>query len=189
MLEKEQLRKSLREKLNQINNNTYERWSSQIAEHVFRTKEWKQASTIGITISTKREVDTKRIIERAWAENKTVCVPRCIPTTKKMEFRQITNFNQLEVVYFSLQEPIVEKTERIEQSDIQLLFVPGLGFSKNGYRIGQGGGYYDRYLITFTGKTVSLAFSFQLLDRVPTEEFDLPVQKIVTEEQVMSCHD
>ena len=67
------------------------------------------------------------------------------------------------------------------------MFVPGLCFMKNGYRLGYGGGYYDRYLQNYKGMTVSLAFSDQVVDSLPVESFDIPVEKIVLNNQVIEC--
>ena len=58
--------------------------------------------------------------------------------------------------------------------------VPGVGFDKDNYRIGFGGGYYDRYLKDYKGYTISLAFKDQIIDKVPINEFDLPVNLVIT---------
>src|SRR5699024_5810755 len=80
---------------------------------VIELDEWKKADCIGITISQKFEVETRELIKKAWKEGKKVAVPKCIPDTRQMEFYIITSFQQLEVVYFHLLEPIVEQTEKI----------------------------------------------------------------------------
>ncbi|MBD8069142.1 5-formyltetrahydrofolate cyclo-ligase [Bacillus sp. PS06] len=188
MILKQNLREMMREKLRDIDEHTFEKWSNEIQQKVFQTVEWKEAKTIGITISTTREVSTIKIIEQAWLEGKTVCVPKCEPTTKKMDFRQITSFDQLEVVYFSLKEPIEEKTVLIAKDEIDLLFVPGLAFTENGYRLGQGGGYYDRYLLNFNRQTMSLVFDLAIVEDLPIDHYDLPVQQIVTNKRVIDCH-
>nr|WP_090855464.1 5-formyltetrahydrofolate cyclo-ligase [Litchfieldia salsa] len=187
MVTKQELRKKMREQLKSINRETYEKWSSEIARNVTLTNDWKIANTIGITISGDLEVDTLGLIEKAWSEGKTVCTPKCEHTTKEMNFRKITDYNQLEIVYFSLREPIIERTTPIPHDEIDLLFVPGLAFTKSGYRLGQGGGYYDRYLMNYKGKTTSLAFELSLIEELPIEHFDIPVQKLITNKQVLSC--
>lgn len=65
--------------------------------------------------------------------------------------------------------------------------VPGVVFSDEGYRIGFGGGYYDRYMSDYNGDTLSLAFAEQTGHVVPSEHHDIPVSKIVTEEKVINC--
>ncbi|WP_078545660.1 5-formyltetrahydrofolate cyclo-ligase [Litchfieldia alkalitelluris] len=188
MVTKQELRAKLKSELKNLEHDTYETWSSKIAMTVFESEEWKNARVIGLTLSMNREVDTVRLIERAWLEGKAVCVPKCEPATKLMDFYKITSFDQLEVVYFSLKEPIVERTQKVSKQEIDLLFVPGLAFTKSGYRLGQGGGYYDRYLIDFQGKTVSLAFSISIVEELPIESFDIPVQQIITNSNILNCH-
>ena len=106
-----------------------------------------------------------------------------------MTFREITSFSQLEVVYYGLQEPVEEQTSAVIHNEIDLLFVPGLSFETKGYRLGHGGGYYDRYLAQYQGETVSLAFPVQVVDEIPVEPFDIPVQKIVTNKWVIETND
>ncbi|WP_246569805.1 5-formyltetrahydrofolate cyclo-ligase [Lentibacillus saliphilus] len=152
-----------------------------IRENLFRTKQWRRAKTIGITVSQAIEWDTKAIIEAAWECNKVVCVPKCYATDKRMDFYQIDDFDQLEVVYFNLLEPNIDQTEQVLKTDIDLLIVPGLLFDLKGYRIGFGGGYYDRFLSDFNQETLSLLSTKQLKDELPTERYDLPVQHMITE--------
>lgn len=140
-----------------------------------------KADTIGITLSAFPEVDTFGLLEACWAAGKKVAVPKCDPATRGMDFRVIEHVKQLEVVYMKLQEPIVSETAYIKPDAIDLLIVPGVVFSKQGYRIGFGGGYYDRFLANYRGITRSLAFECQIAASVPVEAHDLPVQGIYTE--------
>jgi len=186
-MDKKNFREMIKQKLSTIDEHTYQKWSSQIANELFQSKDWKKANTIGITISRGREVDTTQIIEQAWKEGKNIAVPKCYPNDKQMKFRYIRSFNQLESVYFGLLEPIIRETEPCEQHEIDLLIVPGIVFDQYGYRIGYGGGYYDRYLTSFEKNTLSLAFSCQMVDKVPTEKHDIRVSKIVTEQGMILC--
>ena len=104
-----------------------------------------------------------------------------------MDFRILTSFDELETVYIDLLEPIVEQTESIGKEQIDLLIVPGVVFSNDGYRIGFGGGYYDRYMTDYKGATISLAFHSQVNHEVPIEAHDIPVQKIITERDFIDC--
>ncbi|WP_338451630.1 5-formyltetrahydrofolate cyclo-ligase [Niallia oryzisoli] len=182
MIEKNVLRKEIKKKLQAIPKSLYEHYSYQIAQSLYQDALWKSAHMIGITISNPPEVDTYQIIRKAWDEGKTIVIPKCEPKEKRMEFRILERFNQLESVYFSLFEPIEAKTKRVVPSEIDLLIVPGLAFTKDGYRLGVGGGYYDRFLQLYKGKTLSLAFQEQMVDGLPTESHDLPVEKIITNE-------
>src|SRR5690606_416472 len=185
---KQELRKEMKDTLQSINKNQLEQWSQEVAERVFTLHEWKQANTIGITISGEYEVNTTDIIKKAWELKKRVAVPKCHSKKKKMTFRELTYFTQLEVVYYDLKEPIEELTAEVLHTVIVLLFVPGLSFEPNGFRLGHGGGYYDRYLAEYQGDTLSLAFPKQIVEKIPVESFDIPVQKIVTNKRVIKVH-
>lgn len=156
--------------------------SNAISNHLFDTQEWKKAQSIGITVSRKFELDTAFIITKAWDEGKKVVVPKCYSADKQMDFREIRSYGELENVYMDLFEPKMDATELITSDQIDLIIVPGLVFDKRGYRIGYGGGYYDRYLQTYQGSKISLAYSFQTTDTLPHEEFDIPVDQIITED-------
>ena len=84
-------------------------------------------------------------------------------------------------------EPIVEETTSIKKEVIDLQIVPGVVFSNEGYRIGFGGGYYDRYLTDYNGYTLSLAFECQTGYVIPIETHDIPVRKIYTEKREILC--
>lgn len=184
-MEKKQLRIQLRESLSNLSKPRYEELTSQITSQLYQDEDWKQSNIIGITISKFPEVDTYQIIRKAWELGKTVAVPKCYPKEKRMSFWIISDFSQLESVFYGLLEPIEEKTKLINHEDIDLLIVPGLGYTKEGYRIGFGGGYYDRYLKDYSGKTISLAFQLQIIPAFKTEYFDIPVAKIITNDEVI----
>src|SRR5699024_2385639 len=98
----------------------------------------------------------------------------------------IKDESQVETGYANVMEPILENINKLNKNDIDLLIVPGIIFDKKGYRIGFGGGYYDRYLVDYVGKTVSLAASFQLVENIPKDIFDIAVQCIITEEDILT---
>jgi len=173
--------------LNYINRKEHDNLSSEIKNLFISTDEFQNAQTIGMTISRFPEVNTRFIIEAAWSMGKQVAAPKCIKQTREMDFRLITSYSDLETIYMDLLEPIVEKTQSIKKEDIDLLVVPGVLYSNEGYRIGFGGGYYDRYLMDFGGHTMSLAFNSQTNRKIPVEEHDIPVELIITEKAIHQC--
>jgi len=182
MNEKKRVRKEIKERLRSIPRPLYEHYSYVIAQTLYKDPLWASAHTIGITISNSPEVDTYQIIRKAWEEGKRIVTPKCLPKEKQMEFRILDRFDQLESVYFGLLEPIESKTKKVEPKEIDLMIVPGLGFDKDGFRLGVGGGYYDRFLQHYSGSTLSLAFEEQIVDDIPKEAHDIPVAKIITNE-------
>ncbi|MBT2754731.1 5-formyltetrahydrofolate cyclo-ligase [Mesobacillus foraminis] len=187
--EKKKLRTAMKGKLEELNLPLYEDLSCQIARNLYSDVSWVEARTIGITLSRAPEVDTFQLIRKAWEQGKRVAVPKCQPKNREMIFRQLTRFAQLETVYSNLYEPVEAETEMVEPDKIDLLIVPGLAFTKTGYRLGFGGGYYDRFLKCYSGRTLALAFEQQLVPDLPIETHDLPVSKIVTENGVFHCVD
>ncbi|MFL6554767.1 MAG: 5-formyltetrahydrofolate cyclo-ligase, partial [Bacillus sp. (in: firmicutes)] len=173
MNNKESIRKEMKETLSSLSERLYEVNSYQIASRLYEDNDWKQAQVIGITISKKPEVDTYQIIERAWEMGKQVVVPKCEPKAKEMSFRIISDFSQLETVYYGLFEPIEAVTKEVSSASIDLIIVPGLAYTREGYRLGFGGGYYDRYLLNYSGKTLSLAFTDQLVPKCHVENHDI----------------
>lgn len=184
-MNKSQLRQLVKKQLEELNDDTFAKGCAEIHKHLFSQYHWNKAKTISVTISRGREIETKNIIKKAWAEGKHVVVPKCYPKTNEMVFRKIDTFQQVETVFFGLREPIVSRTDSVEPEDIDLMIVPGLCFDREGYRIGYGGGYYDRYLERYHQDTISLAFSFQLFNKIPREPHDIPVQGLITEQGVV----
>lgn len=187
MVNKQIVRRQIKEKLSMLNKLSYEQHSFQIARQLFSLKEWKEARTVAVTVSNVPEVDTWQIIRQGWLEGKEMAVPKCLPAEKKLTFQLLSSFAELEKVYFGLYEPRIESTSPVDRSQMDLILVPGLAFSRSGGRLGFGGGYYDRFLTGYSGRTAALAFSEQLIAELPTEPHDLPVQRIITEQEVIVC--
>src|SRR5699024_2540050 len=175
-----QLRNTTLEILKNISERERNTIEQKLKRHLINSDLWKQATTIGITMTKGFEWRTKPIIEEAWRQGKQVCVPNCNPEERKLTLYQLQEYEQLEIVYYQLLEPKPEKTKKVEKSQIDLLIVPGIVFDEQGFRIGFGGGYYDRFLTDFPNENVSLVSTQQLLDHVPSESFDIPVNHLIT---------
>lgn len=180
-MNKKTQRNQVLEMLRQMTAEQYSNKSQAIINHLKKDPAFLSATTIGLTISAFPEVDTFALIEACWATGKQVAVPKCYSANRTMDFRIIEHFDQLETVYMKLKEPIVTTTTYITPDQIDLLIVPGVVFSKQGFRIGFGGGYYDRFLANYSGETRSLAFDCQIAEEIPVEAHDLPVSGIYTE--------
>ncbi|WP_281202259.1 5-formyltetrahydrofolate cyclo-ligase [Cytobacillus kochii] len=180
MVDKKQLRKMIMQQLTEMPSEQYTSHSEKLASQLFLTSHWQQSKVVALTISRFPEVDTFPIINKAWSEGKQVAIPKCLPKTREMDFRIFSSYDNLEVVYSGLQEPVVDKTKSVRPCEIDLLIVPGVAYTLKGDRIGFGGGYYDRYLVDYNGFTLSLAFQEQVVNNIPIDHHDLPVQKIIT---------
>lgn len=181
-MNKETMRKSMLVSLEKIGRFERSRAEKNMHEVLFNSLLWQNAQCIGLTVSSDEEWDTHAIIEKAWKDNKRVCVPKSIHSERALYFYELTSFNELEKGYFGIEEPQPAKTSRCQKECIDLLIVPGLVFTASGYRIGFGGGFFDRFLKAFNQPTVSLLHSNQLVESFPIESHDVPVDFLITEE-------
>lgn len=181
-MSKETIRKSMMLSLDKIGRFERSRVEKTMHDHLYDSLLWQEAQCIALTVSGEDEWDTRPVIEKAWSEGKSVCVPKSIHSERALHFYKLTSFDQLERGYFGIEEPQTDKTERCEKEAIDLLIVPGLVFTAAGYRIGFGGGFFDRFLKGFNKPTVSLLHSNQIVESFPIEPHDVPVNFLVTEE-------
>ena len=151
---------------------------SQLTQRFIQLPAFQEAKTLATYLSMGHEFSTASLIQAALQLGKRVCVPRTYPQGR-MEFVEYDP-DILEKTRFGLLEPN-ERGQVVDKSEIDLIHVPGLVFQSKGYRIGYGGGYYDRYLADFTGKTVSTIYSIQQKDFQP-DTFDQAVQEVLVYE-------
>ena len=142
---------------------------------------YQAASVIATYLSFPHEVDTSFLIDAAQEDGKQVVIPKTYPKGC-MEFVAYDPQN-LKPTAFGLLEP-EDATQAVDQSKIDLIHVPGVAFQKDGYRIGYGGGYYDRYLADFDGATVSTIYACQEVDFAPAPH-DIPVQEVIVDESTI----
>ncbi len=181
-VDKKVLRESMQIELNQLTEDERSEISRELQQELFQSELWKNAERIGIYLSFGTEWDTRKIVEEAFNSGKNVAIPKTIPETKQMDFYQITDLSQVQKGHFDIMEPNIEKATYLDKNEMDLLIVPGLIFTKSGYRIGFGGGYYDRFLMDFIHPTVSLVSLKQIKESIPLNKYDLPVNYLITEE-------
>jgi 5-formyltetrahydrofolate cyclo-ligase len=151
-----------------------------ICGHVLRLHQYQRAKAVIVYMSTAIEVDTLGIIRHALAHGKRVVLPRCRPGTRLMDFYYIRSLEDLETGSYGLLEP---KTccERFTRFENSICLVPALAYDRSGYRLGYGGGYYDRFLSGYTGPRIGLIYAADIRRQLPHGRFDRPVQLIVSE--------
>lgn len=142
---------------------------------LFASEQWKNAQYIGLTFSMPIEFNTLPIMEKAWKENKKIYLPSSHPKGI-MHFHPYDSKTSLKKSKFGVLEPDTHVI--IEKNVLDLIVVPGVVFRKDGYRIGFGGGYYDRYLADFDGQTCSLVFSEQFHENWEPDSYDIAVQQL-----------
>lgn len=150
---------------------------------------YKDAHLILTYMSVGTEVATTMLIQHAFNEGKLVAVPRCL-SGRKLEFVKISSFNQLESASFNLLEP-KKDLPPISQEELvdSICVVPALTIDYQGWRIGYGAGYYDRFLSNYSGEKIGLIRNQNLSETaLPHDNNDVAVDVIVTETQAIVCN-
>lgn len=153
-----------------------------IKQKVQSLLQYKKAKLLLCYVSTVIEVDTKGIIEDALRQGKRVAVPRCIdPEHSIMEFFYIHSLNDLSPGTFGVLEPDPCTSEKVTDFTNSLNIVPGLCFDYQGYRLGYGKGYYDRFLSSHPGPRIGIVYSQFVKYKLHHGRFDVAMDLIVTE--------
>ena len=179
-MEKEKLRKAGLAALKKLSQQPKRKAAKEavIRQLLFASEAWQSAQTIGLVRSTKEEFDTQPLFLRGFAEGKRLVVPEVLPG-RQLAFHEVFESSAYGLSAFGIEEPLVKQP--VAKEAIDLLLVPGVVFSPEGYRIGYGGGYYDRFLADFTGVTRSLVFEEQFSSDWQADGFDVPVQRLLTD--------
>ena len=159
-----------------------------ITQKLLATSEYAEETTVLTYVSVSSEVSTRMFIECALRDGKTVAVPRCLPG-HCLEFVAIASLEQLVAAPFNLLEPSKELPALTEdQKNNSICIVPALLVDTNGYRLGYGAGFYDRFLSTYPGKKICLAYQQNLSqEMLPHTAFDVAVDMVITESDVLTC--
>ena len=176
--EKSRLRVELLAKLKNFTDPDRARQNQILADKFFALPEFATARTIGFFASESFEVATDFLISQSSNSGKKVAFPRVEKNSRALEFHSIRNLSELEISEFGIRAP-QKSSPKIPLDAIDLLVVPALAFTDSAERLGRGGGYFDRVLKKFAGVSVGLAFDFQILPTIPTEDFDQKVSRVL----------
>ena len=146
--------------------------------------QYKRCDTVLCYVSTEIEVDTKQLITEALKDGKRVAVPRCIDGTREMTFHYINSLDELEPRTFSVLEPLPEKSEMVKSFKNSICIIPALAYDEFGYRLGYGGGYYDRFLSKYPGVKIGIIYNACVKFRLFHGKYDVPADIIITERYV-----
>ncbi len=182
--EKKALRREFLARRKALSESEKENADRKIAGRLFELDEYKKAGCILLYASLADEISTNVIAHRAALEGKPTAFPRCNPD-HTMDFLFCSR-DDLIPGFHDIPEP-PQDMPRFSSCENALCIVPGLVFDRRGFRIGYGGGFYDRFLKDFKGITVGLVRADFLIDSVPREEFDLTCDIIITEKEVIRC--
>lgn len=176
---KESLREELRGRLRAMTPESRADGSRCILEACRDMPEWVRCRSVALYHPRTDEPDLWPLVESSWAEGRTVVLPSCDDSGDAYRWRRVTGPDDMVPGRFGILEPR-RHCEPVDAERLDLAFVPGLGFSTDGGRLGRGKGFYDRLLQSLGGSRFGVAFAFQMLPQVPREGHDVLLDGVVT---------
>lgn len=188
LLQKKQLRKELKKRRAAIAPSDHEAFSRKVAEQIIGSEAFAKARIIFSFYPMGTELRIDRLFPTAKKQGKTLVFPVCF-SQGRMEAYQPGDYNNMALDSYGIPAPSPERDRLIDPEEIDLCLVPLLGFDKKSYRIGYGGGYYDRFLLRLRDDAdiIGVAFSAQEVARIPRESFDMKLPLLVTENGFLSA--
>jgi len=178
--QKKQLRDHFRKKLRHESVEFKIQKSRVISDLIHDFPAFRKAACVMFYVSFDGEVDTRSILETTFKEGKTVLLPVINERENKLFCSHLEDAHKMRPGKYGIMEPD-KPNEAFPSSQIDLVFVPGLGFDRKNFRLGRGKGYYDRFLEQLGPHTlkVGLAYDFQLVDHLSVEEHDVPMDMVI----------
>lgn len=159
--------------------------SDEIIHKLLNHSWYRECSTLFTYVSMDNEVKTHQLIDKAISDGKRVCVPRVVPRQHMLAVPVKNPRDDLKKGYFGVLEPAAA-LPAVSEKEIDLILVPGLVFDRQGYRVGYGGGYYDKYLyLAAHCRTIGLAFHALVVNEIPREAHDRKVMLVITEKELI----
>ena len=175
-MDKKALRAQIRSQKRAMTEEQITEKSRRLGQLFAASQAYAQAKTIYGYLPYNQEVRTVPMLEQALKDGKAVAVPKVYGDT--MRFILISDLAAVEKGYAGIPEPIADGP--VASDPTALVLMPGLAFDPMGHRIGYGGGFYDKFLAAEpTHPTVALCYEFQMVPRIPAEEYDIPVDRVL----------
>lgn len=169
-------------------------WSASIGKKILASPQYKHAESVLGYMPVQGEVSVLELLKQAFRDQKQVYLPavdtrnREIAREKQMWFYRIHSLTGLREGAFHIPEPAQEEAFEIRKDAQILVLVPGIAFTRECLRLGYGGGYYDRFLpLVPHAYQIAPAYEMQLVDTLPQETTDQPVDAVYTEARVIEC--
>jgi len=188
---KETLRREMRDRLRGMSPALRAEASLVICQAAANLPAFLKSRCVALFAPLPSEPDVHPLIEEAWAQGKRVVLPLMIKhgDTPKLDWHAVTSWEDVVVPGpFGLREPDPLGCPRVPMAELDCVFVPGVAFDAEGYRLGRGGGYYDSFLglAPRSLTSVGLMFSVQKVPLVPREPHDQKLRTILTEDGLLS---
>lgn len=190
MENKQKIRTQMKEKRDAISEEIRREKEKIITYRLINSGWFAKAENILVYAAIKSEVRLWDFVQKAWKNNKRLFFPKV--SGRQMDFFCIHSEEELAEGAFSVLEPDTDQY-RLElfhagtfSPEASVMLVPGVAFSEDGYRIGYGGGYYDRYLAAHRDLyTAGIAYAEQFVPRIPAEEHDIQLNEIISDKEVL----
>lgn len=173
---KNYLRKEIKQKRIQMNKEEVTAKSEIICKKILNSEVYKRSKCIYCYFPVQNEVDIIPVIRVSLKEGKIVALPKVINKKGEMIFAEIENFDNLKPGHYNIPEP----TASTQARKAELILVPGVVFSNKGKRIGQAGGFYDRFLEKNHPYSIGVAYDFQIINELKTEPHDIDVDEVIS---------
>jgi 5-formyltetrahydrofolate cyclo-ligase len=161
--------------------------SGEIVRRLTELRELRDASTLMVFLSFGSEVLTDDLLRWGWDAGKRIVIPRCCPDDRGLTPCLLDGFAELGIGHYGILEPKADKIRPVPRGEIDVILVPAVAFDRRGYRIGYGGGYYDRFLPDVPqAARIGAAFSCQIVAEIPADSHDVPADRIVTEREIIT---
>ncbi|NLV75758.1 MAG: 5-formyltetrahydrofolate cyclo-ligase [Tissierellia bacterium] len=189
-MDKKSIRKEIMEKRSKLTWEIIKEKSHIIEERLFNLEEYQKSNFIFSFISFKDEVHTHEIIKNSLNMGKRIGVPVTVIKPRKLLVSELKDFEkELEIGYYGILTPKKEYQRILSPNIVDLVLVPGVAFDVEGYRVGYGGGYYDRFFSSLKKDVIKigLCYDLQILSQVPRDPYDIPVDLIISENRLIYC--
>lgn len=188
MQKKEELRKKCLNERAQISQTKISSWSSKINKRFLSLPQLKKAKKVMAYASMRKEIETFDLLEKLLDQGYLLYLPFTRKDIVDLGTAQINDLDSdLKDGVYGVQEPAAKIRDEKPPEDLDLIIVPGACFTRDGYRIGYGGGYYDSFLSKHSNQALKIGFCYDrfILDSIPVEEHDVPVDIIITEKEII----
>lgn len=170
-------------------------YSAAISTHIVNLKTYQRSGAILGYMNFGAEFASEVWIQRVLADGKKLALPRVNRHTNQLDLYWVDDLeNQLAAGLWGIREPVVERCERLTTlNEVEFALLPGVAFSRNGARLGYGGGFYDKLLSGQCGDgthrpvLAAAAYALQIVEHIPQEKTDVKVDWIITEQETIAC--
>lgn len=189
--EKPQIRKSILAAREQLSPDLRAEYNAAITGRLLQLPEYCLANTVLGYMNFGSEYASELWVTRVLADGKRLILPKVNRHTSTLDLYRVDDLkNQLASGLWGIQEPVIERCKRLtEINEVEFVLLPGIAFSRDGARLGYGGGFYDKLLahVPHHPALVTAAFGLQIVAQIPQEATDVRVEWIVTQEEIIGC--